>query len=137
MYDVMKLEYEAPIYDYFGFGALKGSILKCRLDQAIPEKNQTWGLGIYIFEKTPGIFCFFTLPALGNSRQNKAPSLEIPQNYVTNLYYIPWKFRGRNPRSLEIPHDFFLVISGNSTSFLINPQKFHMQYLQPTPPGFF
>ena len=58
----MKLEYEAPIYDYFGFGALKGVILKCRLDWAIPEKKQTEGLGIYIFEKTTGIFCFLLYP---------------------------------------------------------------------------
>ena len=37
---IMKLEYEAFIYDYnFGFGALKGDILKCRLDWAIPEKK--------------------------------------------------------------------------------------------------
>ena len=43
MYAIMKLEYEAPIYDYFGFGALKGGILKCRLDWAIPEKKQKGG----------------------------------------------------------------------------------------------
>ena len=44
-YAIMKLEYKAPIYDYFGFGALKGGILKCRLDWAIPDKNQTGGMG--------------------------------------------------------------------------------------------
>ena len=60
----MKLKYEAPICDYFGSGALKGGILKCRLDCPIPEKNQTGGLKIYIFEKTHGIFCFFTLAFL-------------------------------------------------------------------------
>ena len=112
MYAIMKLEYEAPIYDYFGFGALKGGILKCRLDWAIPEKSTY--LKIYIFEKTPGIFCFFTLLALGNSGQNQAPPLEIPQNYVTNLYYIieakiqdPWKFHMIFSWSLpEIPLRF-------------------------------
>ena len=42
----MKLEYEASIYDDFGFGALKGGILKCRLEWAIPEKqpNRGWGV---------------------------------------------------------------------------------------------
>ena len=43
MYAIMKLEYEAPIYDDFGFGALKGGILKCRLDWAIQEKKQKGG----------------------------------------------------------------------------------------------
>ena len=42
----MKLEYEAPIYDDFGFGALKGGISKCRLDWAILEKRQTGGEGV-------------------------------------------------------------------------------------------
>ena len=78
-------------------------------------------IGLIHVWKNPWDFLFFTLPALGNSRQNKVPPLEIPQNYVTNQCYIPWKFRGQNPRSLEIPHDFFLVTSGDSTSFLINP----------------
>ena len=41
MYAITKLEHEAPIYDYYGFGALKGGILKCTLDGAIPENNQT------------------------------------------------------------------------------------------------
>ena len=36
------------------------------------------------------------------------------------LCYIPWKFHSDKPRPLEIPHDFFLVTPGNSTSFLIN-----------------
>ena len=70
----MKLKYEAPICDYFGSGALKGGILKCRLDCPIPEKNQTGGLKIYIFEKTHEIFCFFTLA-----------SLEIPDKIKLHL----------------------------------------------------
>ena len=52
MYAIMKLEYEAPICDYFGFGALKRGILKFRLDCPIPEKNQTRGtkpLGFFVF----------------------------------------------------------------------------------------
>ena len=43
MYAIMKLEYEASISDYFDFGALKGGMLKRRLDWAIPEKHQTGG----------------------------------------------------------------------------------------------
>ena len=46
MYAIMKLEHEAPIYEYFGFGTLKGGILKCRLVWAIPEKKQTRGGGV-------------------------------------------------------------------------------------------
>ena len=100
---------------------LKG-ILKCRLDWAIPEKNQMGGgaVGdILIQKKNPRIFHFFYF-TLGNSEQNKAPPMKIPQNCVTNLCYIRWKFQGQNPRPLEIPHDFFLITPGNSTSFLIN-----------------
>ena len=59
----MKLEYEAPIYDDFGFGALKGGILKCRLDWAIPEKKTNRGGWEYTYlKKTPGIICFLSLP---------------------------------------------------------------------------
>ena len=41
--------------------------------------------------------------------------LEIPQ--------------GQKQRLLEITHYFFLVTLGNSTSFLINPWKFHSMWL--------
>ena len=40
----MKLEYEAPIYDDFGFVTLEGHILKYRLDWAIPEKKKNRGV---------------------------------------------------------------------------------------------
>ena len=42
---------------------------------------------------------------------------------------IPWKIRGQKPRLHEIPHDFFLGTAGNSTSFLINPQKSYILFL--------
>ena len=40
----MKLEYEAHIYDDFGFVTLEGDILKYRLDWAIPEKKTNRGV---------------------------------------------------------------------------------------------
>ena len=103
MYVFMKLEYEAPIYDFFGFGALKEGILKCRLDWAIPEKNQTGGLRIYIFEKTPGILCFFTLP------------LKIPDKIKLHS----WKFH-------KIMLPICITSLGNSEAKIQNPWKFHM-----------
>ena len=60
-----------------------------------------------------------------NSRQNKAST---PGNSA-KLRYTTGKFQGQKPRPLEIPHDFFLVTPGNSTSFLINLWKFHMLFL--------
>ena len=53
-----------------------------------------------------------------NTRQNKAPSLEIRR---TKSCSIPWKFQGQKPRPQKILHNFFLVTLGNSTSFLLNP----------------
>ena len=63
-------------------------------------------------------FIFFTLP------------LEIPDKTMLNSWIFckivldPWKFQGQKERPLEIPHYFFLVTLGNSTSFLIKPRKF-------------
>ena len=50
-----------------------------------------------------------------NSLQNKVWPLENPQNFVKPL--------------LQILH-IFLIPAGNSTSFLINPRKFFMLFLQ-------
>ena len=124
MYAIMKLEYEAPIYDDFHFGANFKRHIKMQIRLSYSRKKQNRGGGgrglrKYLFEKTTWNFFVFYF-TLGNSGQNKAPPLEIPQNCVTSLCYIPWKFRGQNPRHLEIPHDFFLITPGNSTSFLIN-----------------
>ena len=103
MYAIMKLEYEAPIYDDFGFGALKGGILKCRLDWAIPEKKKTRGLRIYIFEKTLRIFCFFTLP------------LEIPDKIKLH----PWKFH-------KVMLPICVTSLGNSKAKIQDPWKFRI-----------
>ena len=86
--------------------------------------HQCSGVWGYTFLKTPWnfSFCYFTP---GNSRQNKAQPLDIPQICVRSL----WKFQGQKQRPLEIPHYFFLGNHGNSTSFLINPWKFHMLFL--------
>ena len=79
------------------------------------------GLRTYFFEPpiSPSLlefFIFYFTPE--NTRQNKAPSLEIRR---TKSCSIPWKFQGQKPRPQKILHNFFLVTLGNSTSFLLNP----------------
>ena len=74
----------------------------------------------YFFEKTPGIFSFFTLATAKNSRQTKTS----PLRNSTNLWYnTPQKFQDLKSRPLEIPHDFFLNNPGNWTLFLINSEN--------------
>ena len=87
------------------------------------RKKQT-GIEDILFWKPPWNFriCYFTLR---NSGENKFLSLEILQNCDT-----PWKFQGQKPRPMEIPHDFFLNTTGNSSSFFIDPWNFHMLFLQ-------
>ena len=64
---------------------------------AIPEKIQTGGIKDIIFWKNPWNFSFFYFIP-GNSRQNKAQPLDIPQNCVRSLGNSktknkdPWKF---------------------------------------------
>ena len=78
------------------------------------------GVEDIIFWKPPLEFFIFLLYP-GNSGQNKAQPLAIPQNCVRSLGNSkaknkdPWKF-----------HIFVLGHSWNPTSFLINPWKFHM-----------
>ena len=67
----------------------------------------------HTFLKSPWNFSFFTLP------------LEI----LDKRKHYPCIFQGQNPRPpwMKIPHySCFLVTLENSTSFLINPWKFHM-----------
>ena len=45
------------------------------------------------------------------------------------FYQFIQKSQGQKPWPLEIPHDFFLVTHGNSTSFLNNSSKFKMLFL--------
>ena len=45
------------------------------------------------------------------------------------LCYIVGKLREQKSRTLEIPHDFFLITPGNSTSFLISPYNFYKLFL--------
>ena len=79
------------------------------------KKNGDWG---HTFLKTPWNFSFFYFTP-GNSRQNKAPPLEIPQIFARSLGNF---IQGQKPRrSLEIPHYVFFVTLGNSCSFLTNP----------------
>ena len=70
-------------------------------------------------------FSFFYLlyPWKFQTKQGSTPG------YSTKLCQNPQKLQGQKQRPLEIPHYFFLVTLGNSTSLLINPLKFHMLFL--------
>ena len=48
----------------------------------------------------------------------------------TKLCYTHWNFQGQKPRPMEIPHDFFLITNGSSTSFFIDPWNFHILFFQ-------
>ena len=105
------------------------------------RKNPKKGGGVdwgYTFLKNPWNFSVFYF-TLGNSRQNKvkAHSLDIPQNYVRSPSEFPAKRPPQKPRALQPGNSllFFLVTLGNSTSFLINPWKFHMLFFD-TPGNF-
>ena len=60
-----------------------------------------WWLRTYSSKNTPGIFNFFFTP--GNSRENKTPPLENPQNCVT----CPWNPKARN----QNPWNFHIIFS--------------------------
>ena len=95
-------------------------------DWDILEKIQTGGVEDILFlNPLSSNFQIFHF-TFGNSSQNKLSPLEIPQNCVITL----WKFQGQKPKPMEIPHDFFLNTFRNSTLFLIEPQNFHMLFLQ-------
>ena len=77
----------------------------------------------YFFEKKNleffGVF-FLYIPLEVPDKQKQSSTL----GNSAKLCYIPHKFQGQRPRPLEIPHEFFLLNPGNSTSFLINTRKF-------------
>ena len=90
---------------------------------AIPEKIQTGrggggegGVEDILFPKPSWNFSFFYFTP-GNSRQNKAQALDIPQNCVRSLGN--FKAKKKDPWKFHIIY-FFLATLGNSTSFLIN-----------------
>ena len=87
------------------------------------KKSKQAGLRIYFFENPHGIFQFLTLLLEVSDKTKLNPWI------FHKLCLIPCKFQGQKQRPLEIPHYFFLVTLGNSTSFLINPWKFHMLFL--------
>ena len=84
-----------------------------------------------LFWKPPWNFSFFYFTP-GNSRQNKAQPLDIPQNCVRSLGNS--KAKNKDPWVRLTFHITFillwlLVTLGNSTSFLINPWKFQIIFL--------
>ena len=65
---------------------------------AIPEKSRQWGLRIYSFEETPGIFRFVTSPWKFQIKQSFTPG------NPTKLFHTHCKFEDEKPRLLEISH---------------------------------
>ena len=87
---------------------------------AISEKNT---FRTYFFENSPEIFrCHFIT---GGFKQKKSFILGSSAKWCYNF----WKFLDQKPRSMEIPHNLFLITPGNST-FLINTWNFHILFLQ-------
>ena len=82
------------------------------------KKKLTGGLRTYL------ILCFFLYPWKFQTKQSFSP------RNSTKLRYTTQKFKGLKPRPLEILHNFFLIILGNSTLFLIKPWKFYLLFLQ-------
>ena len=72
--------------------------LKC-VKWAIPEKIQTGGFEDTLFWKPPWNFSFFYFTP-GNSTQNKAQPLDIPQNCVRTLRNC--KTKNKDPWNLHI-----------------------------------
>ena len=88
-------------------------------------------LRIYFFENPPGIFRFFTLPLEILDKTKLNPW--IFHKIVSDPFFsCSWKFpkhiQGQKQRPLEVPCHiiYFLDTLGSSTSFLINPWKFHI-----------
>ena len=105
------------------------SYFNCRytLYWAIPEKKKTgggkgggrgWAKDI-LFWKTAWNFSFFNFfyPLKFQTKQSSNP------RNSAKLCYIPWKFQRPKTKTPV----------GNSTSFFINPWKFHMLFLWHTP----
>ena len=88
------------------------------------SKQGGGGWGYTFLEKKPWNFSFLYFTP-GNSRQNKAQPLEIPQNCVSSLGNS--KTKNKDPWKFHII--FFLFTLGNPTSFLINPWKFRTPFL--------
>ena len=83
---------------------------------AILEKIQTGWVEDILFWKPPWYFSFFYFTP-GNSRQNKAQPLDIPQNCVT----VRSQFQGQKQRPLEISHAISLIPPANSISSTLLP----------------
>ena len=99
-----------------------GTSLSLKFYWAIPEKIQTGGLEDILFWKNSWNLFFFTLTPEIPDRTKL--NLWIFLKIVLDLLEIP----RQKQKTLEILSYFFLVTLGNSTSFLINPWKFHMLF---------
>ena len=89
------------------------------------RKIQTRGLGDVLFWKTPLEFLDLSL----NPQKFRRKQAFTSENSA-KLWHTPWKFQSQKPR--PIPHEFFLNIPGNSTSFFKWPLQFpHALYSIP------
>ena len=85
------------------------------------ERGWVWGC-VYTFLKTSLVFFIFYFTP-GNSRQDKAPSLEILQTFVRSL--------GNSKTENQDPWKFHIIFSWSPLGiplFLIKPWKFHMLF---------
>ena len=85
-----------------------------------------WGYTFFNLFLPRWNFSFFYFTP-GNSRQSKVPPLEIPQIFLTSLGNS--KVKNQETKTPGNSTNFSLVALGNSTSFLINPWKFHMLFV--------
>ena len=97
------------------------------------RKKNNRGIEGILFWKPPGIFNFSYFTP-GNSRQNKTPTLEIPQNCVRSLGNFN---KAKPPRLLDIPHYLFLVTLVNSFCYFFDTLESSISSTPlPTPFGF-
>ena len=97
-----------------------------KMQWAILEKSKQeggWGWGYTVLKMPVEFFIFFlSLEVPGKTKFSPC----IFHKVVLDPLEIP---QGQKQRLLEITHYFFLVTLGNSTTFLINPWKFHSMWL--------
>ena len=88
------------------------------------NQNSHYSYQSYCSRKKPN---WVSLASPGNSRQNKASSQKVHKIVL----HLPEILRPKPiPRPLEIPRFFLGHRAGNSTLFLLNLWKFHLQFLQ-------
>ena len=96
------------------------------LNWAIPGKIQAEGIEDILFWKRPLKFLDLSLyPWKFQTKWRFTPGNS------TKSCYTHWNFQGQKPRPMEIPHYFFLIMPGNSNSFLLTPGVSRFYFFNP------